>query len=280
MNKIKIIADTSADFTAEEANAMDITFVPFTIDAGGNTYMDDDSLDLDALYADMQATQDPIRTGCPSPFLYKEAMDESGADEIFVVTITSGLSGSYNAAKTAVEEVKREHPEKKIALIDSKSASAGTANVVSLIYKRAEEGKDFDAIEKEIRDYADKQSTFFILESMDNLIKNGRIPKLAGKAVNVLNMKPIMRGEDGAIGLFQINRGFKKSLVKLAKEVIKINAERSVEFITISHSHAEEKAKLFKKYIQDEIQTATVRIVQTKGLSGVYADLGGIVVAL
>ena len=280
MNKIKIIADTSADFTAEEAKAMDIAFVPFAIDAGKNTYIDDDELNLDALYADMQASQEPTRTGCPSPYNYKEAILGTGSDEIFVVTISSKLSGSYNAAKTAVEEVKREHPEKKIALIDSKSASAGTANVVNFIRKRAEEGKDFDAIEREIRDFADKQSTFFILESMDNLIKNGRIPKLAGKAVNVLNMKPIMRGEDGAIGLFQINRGFKKSLAKLAKEVIRINAEKSVEFITISHSHAEEKAKLFKSYIQDEIQTATIRIVQTKGLSSVYADFGGIVVAL
>lgn len=67
MNKIKIIADTSADFTVEEAKAMDIAFVPFTIDAGNATYIDDDTLDLDALYADMQASQEPTRTGCPSP---------------------------------------------------------------------------------------------------------------------------------------------------------------------------------------------------------------------
>ena len=93
-------------------------------------------------------------------------------------------------------------------------------------------------------------------------------------------MKPIMRGEDGAIGLFQINRGFKKSLAKLAKEVIKINAEKGVRLITISHSQAEEKAKLFKEYIQDEFQNARIRIVQTKGLSSVYAERGGIVVAL
>lgn len=280
MNKIKIIADTSADFTKEEARAMNLAYVPFTIDAGDTTYIDDDKLDLDALYTDMKASADPVRTGCPSPFLYKEAILASGADEIFVVTITAKLSGSYNAAKTAVEEIQKQHPEKKIALIDSKSASAGTANLVSLIHKRAEEGKDFDAIEKEVRAFAEEQATFFILETMDNLIKNGRIPKMAGKAVNVLNMKPIMCAEDGAISLFQINRGFKKSLTKLAKEVIKINAERSVQFITISHSHAEEKAKLFKNYIQDEIHSATIRIVQTKGLSSVYADNGGIVVAL
>lgn len=280
MNKIKIIADTSADFTKEEARAMNLAYVPFTIDAGDTTYIDDDKLDLDALYAAMAATSEPTRTGCPSPFSYKEAILASGADEIFVVTITSKLSGSYNAAQTAVEEVRREHPEKKIALIDSKSAAAGTANVVDLIYTRAEEGKDFDAIETEVRDFADKQSTFFILETMDNLIKNGRIPKMAGKAVNVLNMKPIMCAEDGAISLFQINRGFKKSLAKLAKEVIKINAEKGVRLITISHSHAEEKAKLFKEYIQDEFQNARIRIVQTKGLSSVYADYGGIVVAL
>ena len=280
MNKIKIVSDTAADFTKEEEKAMGITYVPFTIDAGDNTYIDDDDLDLNALYADMEKSPEPTRTGCPSPFSYKEAILKTGSDEVFVVTISSKLSGSHNAAQSAVAEVLREHPEKKIALIDSKSAAAGSANVVEMIYTWAEEGKDFDTVKKDIEAYADKQSTFFILESMDNLIKNGRIPKLAGKAVNVLNMKPIMRGEDGAIGLFQINRGFKKSLAKLAKEVIKINAERGVELITISHSHAGEKAKLFKEYIQDEFQNARIHIVQTKGLSSVYADYGGIVVAL
>lgn len=280
MKPIKIITDTSADFTKEEEKAMDITYVPFTIDAGGTTYIDDDDLDIDALYADMAKTDEPIRTGCPSPFSYKEAILASGADEIFVVTITSKLSGSYNAAQSAVAEVLREHPDKKIALVDSKSASAGTANVVDTIYHLAKEGKDFDTVKKEIEAYADKQHTFFILESMENLIKNGRIPKLAGKAVNVLNMKPIMHAEDGAIGLFQINRGFKKSLAKLAKEVIRINAEKGVRLITISYSQGEEKAKLFKDYIQDEFQNVRIRIVPTKGLSSVYADAGGIVVAL
>ena len=280
MNKIKIVSDTSADFTKEEEKAMGITYVPFTIDAGDNTYIDDDDLDLNALYADMEKSPEPTRTGCPSPFSYKEAILGTGSDEVFVVTISSKLSGSHNAAQSAVAEVLREHPEKKVALIDSKSASAGTANVVEMIYTWAEEGKDFDTVKEDVEAYVDKQSTFFILESMDNLIKNGRIPKLAGKAVNVLNMKPIMRGEDGAIGLFQINRGFKKSLAKLAKEVIKINAEKGVRLITISHSQAEEKAKLFKEYIQDEFQNVRIRIVQTKGLSSVYADRGGIVVAL
>ncbi len=280
MSQIKIISDTSADFTKEEAQALGLTYVPFTIDANGTTYVDDDTLDLSALYRDMQATNEPIRTGCPSPYQYKEAIESAEADEIFIVTITSKLSGSYNAAQSAVAEVKRDDPNKKIALIDSKSASAGTANVVERIARLAREGKTFDAIEEEIKTYVDEQNIFFILESMDNLIKNGRIPKLAGKAVNVLNMKPIMCGEDGSIGLFQINRGFKKSLMKLAAEVIKIQAEKGAAFITISHSRAEEKAKQFQTAIQNEIQNATIRIVQTKGLSSVYADRGGIVVAL
>ncbi|MDY3118183.1 MAG: DegV family protein [Peptoniphilus sp.] len=280
MSQIKIISDTSADFTKEEAQALGLTYVPFTIDVNGATYVDDDTLDLSALYRDMQAANEPIRTGCPSPYQYKEAIENAGADEIFIVTITSKLSGSYNAAQSAVAEVKRDDPNKKIALIDSKSASAGTANVVEMIARLAREGKTFDAIEEEIKVYVDEQNIFFILESMDNLIKNGRIPKLAGKAVNVLNMKPIMRGEDGSIGLFQINRGFKKSLMKLAAEVIKIQAEKGAAFITISHSRAEEKAKQFQTAIQNEIQNATIRIVQTKGLSSVYADRGGIVVAL
>lgn len=280
MKKIAIVCDTSADFSREDAEAMEIIYVPFTIDANGNNYIDNYDMDLDSLYRDMKETREPIRTGCPSPFHYKEAIEKADAEECFVVTISSKLSGSYNAAASAIHAVEEENPDKKIALIDSKSASAGTTNVVAKLYEWIEEGRAFEDIHKAIKDYADEQHTFFILESMDNLIKNGRIPKLAGKAVNVLNMKPIMKSDNGTIALHQINRGFKKSLMRLGDELIKISKEKSADLITICYSHAEDKAEILKNRLQDEIENAKILMIQTKGLASAYADYGGIVVAL
>lgn len=280
MKKIAIVCDTSADFSREDAEAMEIIYVPFTIDANGNNYIDNYDMDLDSLYRDMKETREPIRTGCPSPFHFKEAIESANAEECFVVTISSKLSGSYNAAASAIHAVEEENPDKKIALIDSKSASAGTTNVVAKLYEWIEEGRAFEDIYKAIKDYADEQHTFFILESMDNLIKNGRIPKLAGKAVNVLNMKPIMKNDNGAIALHQINRGFKKSLMRLSDELIKISKEKSADLITICYSHAEDKAEILKNRLQDEIENAKILMIQTKGLASAYADYGGIVVAL
>lgn len=280
MKKIAIVCDTSADFSREDAEAMEIIYVPFTIDANGNNYIDNYDMDLDSLYRDMKETREPIRTGCPSPFHFKEAIESANAEECFVVTISSKLSGSYNAAASAIHAVEEENPDKKIALIDSKSASAGTTNVVAKLYEWIEEGRAFEDIYKAIKDYADEQRTFFILESMDNLIKNGRIPKLAGKAVNVLNMKPIMKNDNGAIALHQINRGFKKSLMRLGDELIKISKEKSADLITICYSHAEDKAEILKNRLQDEIENAKILMIQTKGLASAYADYGGIVVAL
>lgn len=280
MKKIAIVCDTSADFPREEAEAMGIIYVPFTIDANGNNYIDTYDLDLDSLYRDMKETKEPIRTGCPSPFHYKEAIEKADADQCFVVTISSKLSGSHNAAASAIHAVLEEHPAKKIALIDSKSASAGVSNVVTKLYEWIQEGKSFEEIHKDIEQYADEQRTFFILESMDNLIKNGRIPKLAGKAVNVLNMKPIMKSEHGTIALHQINRGFKKSLMRLADDLIKISKEKSADLITICYSQAEDKAEMLKNRLQEEIENAKILMIQTKGLASAYADYGGIVVAL
>ncbi len=280
MKKIAIVCDTSADFTRDEAEAMGIIYVPFTIDANGTSYIDTYDLDLESLYRDMKETKEPIRTACPSPFHFKEAIESAGADECFVVTISSKLSGSHNAAASGIHAVLEEYPHKKIALIDSKSASAGTSNVVSKLYQWIQEGKTFDEVQKAIEDYVEEQNTFFILESMDNLIKNGRIPKLAGKAVNVLNMKPIMKSEHGSIALHQINRGFKKSLMRLGDELIKLSKEKSADLITICYSHAEDKAEMLKKRLQEEIENAKILMVQTKGLASAYADYGGIVVAL
>lgn len=277
---IGIVTDTSADFTSEEREALDFVYVPFTIEAGGESYLDDETLDQDALYADMKATKDPIRTACPSPFHYKEAILKTGAEEIFVVTISSKLSGSYNAAQSAAQAMRSEYPGKKITVIDSKSASAGVSNVVDTLRGFTRAGDDFETAGKKILEYIERQITFFILESMDNLIKNGRIPRLAGKAVNVLNVKPIMRSEDGAIALHQVNRGFKKSLRRLGDDLIKICKNRGADLITISHSSAEDKAQMLKEKIEEEIENVRIRIVQTKGLASAYADFGGIVVAL
>ncbi|VEJ34662.1 DegV domain-containing protein SAV1425 [Aedoeadaptatus ivorii] len=280
MTKIRIIADTSADFTREEAEAIDLIFVPFTIEVGGKTYVDDYDVDIDAMYKDMAASKDPIRTACPSPYHYETALEEADADAVFVVTISSKLSGSYNAAYTAVERYKREHPDRKVALIDSKSASAGTANVVDRIASGIEKGADFDEILRDVERYVDEQTTFFILETMDQLVKNGRVRKLTGRAMNALNVKPIMRSNDGNIELHQVNRGFKKSLARLGEHIVKMAKEKSYELITISHSEAEEKAKELKDIIAKEIFDVTIRIVHTKALASGYADFGGIVVAL
>ncbi|MDY6044436.1 MAG: DegV family protein [Peptoniphilus sp.] len=278
--KIGIVSDTSADFTREEAEEKGIVYVPFNIYANDHTYVDDDDLDLKALYADMKATKEPIRTGCPSPFQYKEAILKADAEAVFVVTISSKLSGSHNAAMSAMQEVLAEDPEKKIVVVDSKSASAGVTNVVDKLSGWIREGKSFETIERDIAHYVEHQVTFFILETMENLMKNGRIPRLAGKAVDVLNVKPIMKGEDGAITLHQINRGFKKSLKKLADELAHVQKERGSELITISHSCAEDKARMLENHIREKLKDVRIRVVQTKGLASVYADAGGIVVAL
>ncbi|MDO5301900.1 MAG: DegV family protein [Tissierellia bacterium] len=277
----KIISDTGADFTPEMQEAMGLTYIPFKIDLDQEEYVDNWDLNLETLYQHMTASPNPVRTACPSPLDYEKSVGE-GEETVFIVTITSKLSGSYNAAKLAAEKLLEKFPQRKIFVIDSKTASAGQTNVVLKLYELVKGGLATEEILEKIQNYIEEQSTYFILHDMSNLVKNGRIPKTAGFALKALNINPIMTEKDGEIELFQINRGFKRGLVKLAGQIVKELEGRSVEFLTITHAGAQADAEFLKKKVVEKIgdKIPKINIIQTKGLSSSYANVGGIVVGL
>ena len=142
-----------------------------------------------------------------------------------------------------------------------------------------DQGLAFDEIVEKGEKFIREMETFFILESLNNLIKNGRIRKSAGLIAKTLNIKPIMQGVKGEIELFELNRGFKKSLDKLAKAIGRIVEKTEGRTLYISQSNAEEKAEFFKKKILDLYRFDDVVVVPTGGLSSAYADDGGIVIS-
>ena len=277
----RIVVDTGCDLEAKEEERLKVLSVPFKIDIEDRTFVDDDNLDIKEFISAMMATKNPIRTACPSPMEFEEVLNQAlDADGIFIFTISKNLSGSYNSANVAMEQFKEKNPHMPICLIDTESASAGQTNVTYKVKELMEKGLDFEGIKKEIEGFIQTMSTFFILESLENLMKNGRIRKSAGLIVNALNIKPIMRDNgSGDIELFQINRGFKKSIRKLADYIIEEGKKREIKMLTISHADALEKANDLKERILSEISIETIRIVHTKGLASGYADVGGIVVA-
>ncbi|MDO5714579.1 MAG: DegV family protein [Tissierellia bacterium] len=277
--KYQIISDSSADVTEEMKEKWGLKLIPFTITVDGVEFVDDDHLDPMDLLEAMRQSSNPIRSGCPSPYDYQKAMEECGDCEgIFILTISSKLSGSYNSAYLAKQVFEEENPGKKIYVLDSKTAGPGQTNILLALYDFIKEGMDFETIIEKAEEHIKNLNTFFILESLDNLMKNGRISKSKGLIANAFNIKPIMRGIDGEIGLYELNRGFKRSLSKLAGRLGEIEKDLSNRILTISHVDALDKAMFFKEKVLEKYTPKDIIIVPTLGLATAYADDGGIII--
>lgn len=275
----KIISDSSCDLNKDEIKNMNVSYVPFKITIDGKEYVDDNNFNLSEFLNHMKNSPNPIKTSCPAPFEYMQEIERNKDKDIYLVTISSKLSGSFNAAQVAAEEAREKYPEIKIGLIDSKSASAGQTRTVLKLLDYLKEDSTFEETMDKIKEFIDSQITMFVLESLQNLIKNGRIKKSAGLIANVLNIRPIMESNDGEIELYEMNRGMKKSLERLALAVGKEKKDNSNNIICISHVDAKERADNLAQRFRELYKPKDIIVRQTNGLSAGYADIGGIVIA-
>ncbi len=281
--KYQIIGDSGLDLNETLKAEMNLKTIPFTIYVENEELVDNDPSKLEEGRNKIYASREAVRSGCPSPYTYEEAYEEvfsqGQAEGIFVVTLSSKLSGSFNSANLAAKSYKEAHPEAKIHVFDSLSASAGETNVAYYLYKLENQGLDFDEIVEKGENYVHAMRTFFILERMDILIRNGRIKKTAGLLAKTLKIKPIMMGKEGEISLYEMSRGFKKSLVKLAEGIGNEVEETKGRILFISHTRGLEKAQFFKKKVEELYDFDEIHIVESSLLASTYADDGGIVVA-
>lgn len=277
--KFKIMADSSCDLSEELRTRMDISIIPFKIDIDEEQFIDDLDLDVSLMVESMNRSLNPIRTSCPAP---GDFLDEFNAnDNIFVITISNKLSGTYNSAVLARDMVLEKAPDKFIHIFNSKSASIGE----SLIALKIEEAINLDLSREDIIKYVDNyiegMDTYFILESLDNLIKNGRISKTKGLIANVLNIKPIMGSDkDGNIQLVENVRGNKRAFKRLAEIVGENREDIENTVIGIAHVQNRERAESLKEEIETHYKFKDILIVEARGLSSGYAADSGIVLAL
>lgn len=273
----QLIVDSSCEFNEGMINSMDVSVVPFKITMGGKDFIDDENLEMDSFIETMNNTTDAIRTACPSPDDFYRCMK---GDEIFVVTITGMLSGTYQSAMIAKQMYLEKNPDAKIHVFDSESATSGETGIALIIEDLNKEGKSFDEIVEITEDLKKKSITLMALSSLTNLARNGRIPKIAGKLSRVLNIKLIARNKEGKISPMTIERGIKKtlsSLVKKCKELSDLSAKYA---IVISQANAVDTAKALKDKLLEIFPDRLIEITSMRGLSSTYAEEGGVVVFL
>lgn len=275
--KYKVVADSSCDLNTELLESVNIQTVPLTIYLDEKEMVDDETLNVKDLLISMKDSKNAPRTASPSPHQFTQAYQ--GSESIFVVTLSSKLSSTYQNAVLAKEMIKDEGDNKFIHVFDSLSASVGETLVGLKIGELAKQNhKDWEIVEK-VNEYIREMRTFFLLESLDHLIKAGRISKVIGKLSSVLSMKLIMRGDEGSIKLQEKVRGAQKAFRRFVETVGEQGERLEEKVLGIAHCNCLEKALEFKEEIEKRFTFKKIIIVEMAGLSSIYADDGGIVIA-
>jgi len=277
--KYKIIGDSCLDLTEELKKDPHFQMIPLTLIVGEQTFIDDETFNQKEFIKIVAESPEAPKTACPSPEMFKEAYC-CDADNIFVITLSGPLSGSYNSAVLAKSLYEEEYGHKNICIINSESASSGELNIALHIRDLCEQGLPFEEIEKEANAYRDRMNTYFVLESLDTLRKNGRLTGLSAFFATTLNIKPVMGAEKGQIIKVDQARGINKALQKMTEYVIKEGGKTEERRLVISHVNAPERAQYLKEILCSKAKFREVVVTDTAGVSTVYANDGGIIVAL
>ncbi|MDO5520295.1 MAG: DegV family protein [bacterium] len=276
--KYRIIGDSCTDLTEELKKDEHIYIVPLSLDVDGRIFEDNDDFDQQEFLKAVAASPNCPKSSCPAPESFMNLFDCEG--DVYVITLSSNLSGSYNSAELAKRLYLEDHDDKNILVLDSCSASVGQGLLVKKIKELVEQGKTFDEIVPIITKYRDEMQTKFVLESLDALRKNGRLSGVKALIATALNIKPVMGSTpDGQIQKLEQARGINRAL-KLMADIIEKDAINPAEkTVGIAHCNNYERALLVKEEILKRIPFKDCIITGTAGVSTLYANDGGIVVS-
>ena len=271
----KIVADSGCDYReiTDLANQTTFESVPLTIQIDHEIFVDNAHLDIDDMMEKMYATSSASKSACPSPDDYLRSFE--GAENIFVVTITGSLSGSHNSAQLAKKLFLEEHPTANIHVIDSLSAGGEVDLIVKKLNDLIKEGLSFEQVVEAITHYQANTKLLFVLAKVDNLVKNGRLSKLIGAVVGLLNIRMVGEASDtGTLELLQKARGAKKALTAAVDEVLKAGYKGGR--IIIAHRNNEKFCQQFTEAIKEKFPAADISFLPTSGLCSFYAEEGGL----
>ncbi|MHB8131672.1 MAG: DegV family protein [Mobilitalea sp.] len=274
----RIIGDSCTDLPKALKEDPHFKLAPLTLIVDDFSIVDDATFDQQDFLRRVKASPNSPKSACPSPEEYMNLFDFDG--DIYVVTLSSPLSGSYNSAELAKKLYLEDHPDKKIEIVDSRSASVGQVLITMKIKELIEKGHPFEAIIEKVSAFRDSMRTKFVLESLDTLRKNGRLTGVQAMLATVLNIKPVMGANtEGNIYKLDQARGIVKALVLMAKAIEQDVLKPQERILGISHCNNYERALFVKDEILKRVPFKDCFIVDTAGVSSMYANEGGIITA-
>lgn len=276
----KIITDSCGELPEDFRNAVDTQIIPLSIMVDKYCIEDDENFDQAELIKQIAMSPVGAKSSCPSPESFMDAI-AGDAERVYIITLSANLSGSYNSARLAREMYLEEHNDKQIHVFDSRSASCGQTQIAYWIRELEESGLSFDEIVDKCEFRITHRRTFFVLDNLETLRKNGRLSNIKSFVANTLNIKPIMAGTTiGTIEQAGQCRGIKKALSKMVD--ISLDGINNTEerVLMIAHCNCLERANAVLEEYKKKARFKNTLIIDTRGISTMYANDGGIIVTL
>ncbi len=276
----KIIVDSRGELTDEMKASGLYETASLEIDVDIYHIIDDETFDQADFLKRVAACPTSPKSSCPSPERYMEGY-HCDAQHVYAVTLSAELSGSYNSAILGKNLYHEEYGEKDIYVFNSRSASIGETLIALKIAECEDKGMEFSQVVETVEAYIDGQNTYFVLETLDTLRKNGRLKGVKAVVATALNIKPVMGATpDGNIQQLGQARGIKKALAKLTEEVVKDLKDSKEKILAISHCNCRERAEYVRDTLMKKADFRDTIILDTAGISSMYAADGGVIVVV
>ncbi len=273
--KWSIITDSSCEYVGENTDELIFGKAPFVITIDDVDYIDDESLSVSDMLSAMEESSEVSHTACPSPGAWYEKFMEG--EHSIAITISSGVSGSYNSAVIARDMVLEQCPDKKIYILDSLSAGSALSMLAQKAENLIHNGLNFEAVTEQLQKYMASIKTIFALSSFDNLVKNGRMNKTVGVLASKLGIWGVGEASGGKIVTKSKVKGKKRMMSTIIEDMKENNYQCGKVIIT--HCQNLELATKLKERIKEVWEKAHITIVPTGGLCSYYAERGGLIVA-
>lgn len=275
-----VVVDSCGELTEEMKRDGHFISAPLTMQVDEYDFIDDDTFDQADFLKKVAESPNCPKSACPSPEFYQKAYDKD-VDHIYAVTLSAELSGSYNSAELGKNLYLEDHPGKKVYVFNSRSASIGETLIALKIRECEEAEMSFEQVVDTVEAYIDSQVTWFVLENLETLRKNGRLSKVKALVASALKIKPVMTSTpEGNIAQLDQARGINKALIKMVNYIVETVEHPEEKILAISHCNCKERAVMVRDAILAKIRVKDVFVLDTAGISSMYANDGGIIVVM
>lgn len=276
----KIVVDSCCELPEDFKARVACEIVPLTLMVEDEAIIDDETFDQKEFLRKVAASPNCPKSSCPSPERYMQAYD-SGAERVYAVTLSSELSGSYNSAELGKKLFLEKYPDRNVHVFNSRSASCGEAQIAMKAAEYEEAGLSFAQVVEKVEAYITGMNTYFVLESLDSLRKNGRLTGVKALMATTLNIKPVMGATpEGTIVQLGQARGIARAMEKMVSIISKEVKDSVRKRLMITHCNNRARAEEVKKQLLSLNEYAEVVVLDTAGVSSLYASDGGIIVTV